>query len=407
MRQSELILYQQNKFNKLLITAYNNNNYYKTILTQIGFNELFDNSLSHIDKIPFLTKQIVREQGICKHNLWFGVDQRTTSGSTGMPLTFFKDRLATAYMEAVQNHAYSWHAIDVGDPQGRFWGLPTGKKQLIAKFKDLLKNRVRLSAFDTTDDSMFDFYKQLLKFSPRYFYGYPSLILEFARFLRREKLSLESVPLRLIIGTGELLYQREKDELQNLLSVKYAGEYGCSEIGVIGFDCPQGKMHVMSSNVIVEIVDASGNPVPAGVEGDIVVTELHARHFPFIRYCLGDRGKFDIESCSCGRSLPILNISGGRKDDYILTPDGRKVYDAILAYTLKKGIVKFQATQDGYNHLTVSVVVDSLYNDEVELQYIAELKNKISNDINIDFIKVADIEREPSGKLRYFKQTVN
>lgn len=395
---NDLQQYQLSKLNKLIQCC---------VEKKYGCRQDSLDDLASLLRLPFLTKEIYRQQIKYAHrSSWQGIDCRSTSGSTGSPFTFYKDRLATAYMEAVQNHAYSWHGIDVGEPQGRFWGMPSGSKGTVARCKDVLKNRIRFSAFDLSDEAKFAFYSRLLRFRPTYFYGYPSLILDFARFLKHEKLSLNAISLKAVIGTGEYVYPHEKQELQDLLGVPFVAEYGCSEVGVIGFDCPHGNMHVMSSNIIVEVVDANGVPLATGEEGDIVVTELSTRYVPFIRYRLGDRGVLTGESCSCGRTLPLLRVSAGRKDDYIITPEGKKVYDAILAYTLKKGIVQFKAVQETLDRLRINVVTDSDFNEMTEREYTAQLQKALGPSMRIEFVRVEEIERERSGKLRYFRSEI-
>ncbi len=407
LSNTELQKYQDAKLNRLLSYCYYHDPYYRQLLNRVAGRRIKDGFHNLFKQLPLLSKEDVRIRSKAQaYSYMSSLEHRSTSGSTGLPLEFWKDRFSTAYMEAVQNHAYSWHGIEVGEPQGRFWGVASGSKVRIMRIKYFIKNRIRFSAFDLSDKSKYLFYKRLSKFSPTYLYGYPSLMLEFIRFLKSEKLSLSKIPLKVAIGTGEYVYPHEKEELEQYLNIPFIGEYGCTETGVIAFDCPKGKMHVMSSNILVEVVDSEGRPVNYGIEGEIVVTELHARHFPFIRYRIGDRGSLSNEICPCGRTLPILNISSGRKDDYIITPDGLKVYDAILAYTLKNGVIQFKAVQDRTDHLSIFVVSEANFNSVLEQDYIQRFKLNISEAMQFEFIKVKEIERESSGKLRYFRSEV-
>lgn len=403
MGDDDLQRYQQLKLDKLIQRC----EVKKYFGSDLNFLLNSQDNFSLLSRLPFLTKEIYKNYINCEHRFpWMGIDCRSTSGSTGSPFQFYKDRYATGYMEAVQNHAFSWHGIEVGEPQGRFWGMPSGWKGSIAKSKDVLKNRIRFSAFNLCDEAKLAFYNRLLRFRPTYFYGYPSLILDFARFLVREQLSLGVIPLKAIIGTGEYVNPHDKQELQELSGVPFVSEYGCSEVGVIGFDCPHGNMHVMSSNIIVEVVNTDGVPLSCGEEGDIVVTELNTSYLPFIRYKLGDRGALTGETCPCGRSLPILRVSAGRKDDYIVTTEGNKVYDAILAYTLKKGIVQFKAVQTELDRIRIDVVIDCNYSEKLERDYSAQLQKALGSTMKIEFARVDEIVREQSGKLRYFRSEI-
>lgn len=404
---NDLKAYQSCKINSLL-NACSHDAYYQIILSQLNWAKGQRWGCEELSQLPFLTKEIIRrEEAKRKHHLLQGLDHRSTSGSTGTPFAFWKDRQATGYMQAVQDHANSWHGLGVGEPQGRFWGLPLGRAGQVARLKDRLKNRIRFSAFDLTDQAKNAFYQQLKGARPTYFYGYPSLMLEFARFLEAEKLSLAQVPIKVAIGTGEHVYPHEREELQRLLGVPFVGEYGCTETGVIGVDCPHGRMHLMASNIVLEVVDEAGCSVPTGIEGEIIVSELNARYFPFIRYRLGDRGRLTGETCPCGRTLPVFEVLSGRKDDYIVTPEGKRVYDAILAYTLKKGVAQFKAVQDRLDHICIFVRSDGQLTLELQSQYVEQLQKAISQNIVIEIFIVEEIERSKSGKMRYFRSDIN
>jgi phenylacetate-CoA ligase len=399
----QLLEYQRKKltllFKRLVLDPF-----YKSIIEPYKDNLGKHDSFDILNRIPFLTKQCVRvEHNKRKRIFPFQLDLRTTSGSTGIPCGFYKDRRATASMEAVQNLVFSWHGISSGEPQARFWGMPsTGKAKAFAKCKDVIKNRARFSAFDLSDSAKELFYEKLLSFKPTHFYGYPSLILEFARFIKDKNKSGEKFNLKGVIGTGEFTYSYERKEIESLLNTKFINEYGCTETGVVAFDCPKGNLHVLSSNVIVEIIDENDSVLPIGEEGEIVVTELHSYYLPFIRYKLGDRGKLYNFSCSCGLPFEILELLSGRKDDYIITPEGRKIYDAILAYTLKKGVIQFKCYQFNLHELIIYIVPDEMYNLNLENYYISCLSNSISSTMNYLFIKTDKILRNESGKMSYF-----
>lgn len=333
-------------------------------------------------------------------------DYRSTSGSTGMPFMFYKDRQATGYMDAVLYAAYGWHGIEIGDPQARFWGMPLSTRDVaLAQLKDLLKNRIRFSAFDLSSAAKDAYLKKLQAFRPTYFYGYPSLVAEFCSHLLSTGRSLHGIPLKAVIGTGEYLYQHERELICKATGVPFVNEYGCTEVGIVGFACRNGKLHLMASNIYLEVLK-NGKPV-LDEEGEIHVTELHARANPFIRYNLGDRGMLCSEPCSCGSALPVMQVLAGRKDDYIITPDGRKVYDAILAYTLKQGINRFSAVQTATDCLEISVIPDNTFTPQLADTYICTLRKHLGNDMTIIIKPVEQIERERSGKLRYFRNTVN
>jgi len=398
---SDLQSYQNGMLKKIITKACEYGYYDKNIAKCITSYNDRTSCADLINDVPTLTKEKINNLFHEEHKL--GLDLRSTSGSTGRPLKFYKDRLATGFMEAVAYYAYSWHGIKIGAPQARFWGKPlTGRGRSIAKIKDILKNRIRFSAFDLSYEANNNYFNKMVAFRPEYFYGYSSLIAEYCKFLSNNNKNLASIPLNAVIGTGEYTYDSERELIESVTLSNFYNEYGCSEIGLIGFECNKKNMHLMASNVYMEIMKDGKSVIDE--EGDVHVTELNTLHKPFIRYNLGDRGVLLSEKCSCGKSTPIFRILAGRKDDYVITPEGTKVYDAIFAYTLKDGIEQFKAVQKQIDSVEINIIINSNYTERLEQKYMADFKATISPSINFIFNKVDSIGREPSGKLRYFRR---
>lgn len=357
--------------------------------------------------IPPLTKQIMTDHmpQFANPVIRCRLSKRSTSGSTGVPFVFFKDRRATAFMDAVMYNAYTWHGIEIGAPQARFWGMPIDKKgRLIALAKDVLMNRRRLSAFCLTPETYQKFYAKLIKFAPHYFYGYTSLIYEFALYLDQAGMSAEEIKIKGVIGTGEVVNQQQVEVIKKVFSAPFINEYGCTEVGVIGLSCRFGRVHLMAHNIYLEVVE-NGSPV-VNREGDIYVTELNSTSYPFIRYRLNDRGVISTRRCECGSSLPVIDVISGRKDDYVITPSGKKVYDAIFAYILKEGVAAFAAKQVRLEKVVVMVVANAQYSKELELKYTELIKASLEPTMEVEFQVVDKLPRRASGKLNYFSSCI-
>jgi phenylacetate-coenzyme A ligase PaaK-like adenylate-forming protein len=85
--------------------------------------------------------------------------------------------------------------------------VPSKRKSFyIEKLKDILANRIRLSAFHMRADEMSRFLRTMVEFKPDYFYGYPSALSRFAQWIQEKGLSLHGLKLSVIISTGEVLY---------------------------------------------------------------------------------------------------------------------------------------------------------------------------------------------------------
>ncbi len=399
---SELNAWQWRKLRSILQFSNQSIPYYNRLFHNCSINP--DNLITPDiwNNIPILTKSIVQSNhdAFVNPNIHYTF-KRSTSGSTGNPLVFYKDASSLAWMDAVMYYSYSWHGIKIGQPQARFWGVPHNRKTLFnARLKDNLMNRIRISAFDLHPNTFERCTQRIRRFNPHYFYGYPSLIYEYAIYY--DKLSNRPAfpNLKYIIGTGEQIIPSQLKQIESILGCKFLNEYGCTEAGIIGFDCQYGQMHLMANNIFLEIIK-DGKPV-LDQEGEIYITELNTRTFPFIRYKLNDIGILSTSKCECGRNLPVIRISKGRIDSYIRTPDGALIYDAVLAYTLKKGIISFKAIQRTVNHIDIFIKVDSNFSNELKNKYAAELQSLIHPNMELIFHKVDELPRDKSGKLRYF-----
>lgn len=327
--------------------------------------------------------------------------KRSTSGSTGMPMVFYKDRYSMAAMDAAMFSGYRWHSIFPGDSQARFWGTPIGKgDRKISLLKDILMNRKRFSAFSVSEHEVASFFQKILRFGPSYFYGYPSLILEFGKIAKELGLPIYLIEPKCIIGTGEQVIDRQKEAIENIFDATFVNEYGCTEAGVIGLECKHGNMHVMAQNLVVEVIK-DGKQV-LDEYGEIYVTELNSFSFPLIRYKVGDFGKIVTKPCGCGLKTPLLEVKKGRLDSYIVTPSGKRIYDAIFAYTLKKGVFSFKAIQISNYTIEVYVVPNNDFKDFFVDDFTEKLNSLTGYEMDIRIFITDSLPRDKSGKIRYF-----
>ena len=395
---------QLKKLRSVLTSAYVNIPFYR---------KMFDENGIHIDKLslpddmkalPILTKEDVRAhyQEIINPTVKKRVSKELSSGSSGNPLVIVKDRDKSGYARAVMYRCYAQYGINIGNKQARFWGVPVAPANFIKeKVKDLIANRIRLSAFNITDQTLHEFTKQMFRFKPKYFYGYPSMFYKYANWALENGYDFSELQLHAVINTGEILYDFQREAMEKAFGCKVVNEYGCSEIGVLAFECSEGNLHIMSDNVFLETVKSNNNR-----PDEIIVTELNNSLNPLIRYKLGDRGILSESKCTCGINLPIIGSLEGRDGSFIVTPEGKYVSDAILEYTFALGIKKFRATQDSVDELDISIVKRPDLNDALMKQYSHKLVKQLGTRLKINYTFVDDIEPEKSGKLRYFISSI-
>ena len=93
---------------------------------------------------------------------------------------------------------------------------------------------------------------------------------------------------------------------------------GVTEAGIMAADCPaHAGLHVFEDQIVVEVLDEDGRPVPDGEAGRLVITPLHLRTLPLIRYDTGDIVRASTQPCECGRPYMRLVEIQGRADDIL------------------------------------------------------------------------------------------
>lgn len=396
---------QERRFSALVAEARKMVPEYRRRLDGLPYSGL---SLEDLHSIPTLSKQALREShGDLLHSQCprFSVD-KTTGGSTGEPVTIRKTRQALAWELAATWRGYGWAGIGIGDLQARFWGVPlssSGRRH--ARLVDFVCHRRRFSAFDF-DRSTFARYDAALRARPPdYFYGYVSMISEFARWYIDTGRKLE-IPPKAIITTSEVLSPDDRAAIEKAFECRVYNEYGCGELGTIAHECEQGRLHTSDENMIVEVLDGE-RPCLPGEKGEIVVTELNNVAMPLIRYRTGDFGALATEPCRCGRRLGVLDTVFGRAYDFIVAPDGRKFHAEFLMYIFEEaqrhqvGISQFRVEQLAPDHLSVAVVAAaSGFGENEERALVNRMKDLLGAGVRVDVRKVPQIPREASGKMR-------
>ena len=396
---------QVNKLKRILYHAKNNIPVYAELYKDIEINDI--KSISDLNRLPFVTKSMLKTNSsrfeYPRNGRW--INKKTTGGSTGQPVTIIKNREAFASELAATWRGYRWANIQIGDRQARFWGVPFSKKGvLLTKTTDLLCNRMRLSAFSFTESSLRNYTDQIYKFKPDYFYGYVSMLNEYADYILRCRIA-PPLCLKSIITTSEVLHDSIRFKLEKIFNTKVYNEYGCGEIGSVAHECEHGSMHVCAENMIVEII-IDEKQCKENKLGEIVITELNNKAMPLIRYKLGDFAQLSSTVCQCGRTLPVIKDIKGRAYDIIRLKNGKMFHGEFFMYIFEDakkknlGIGKFQVIQKSDNDLLIKIINESGYCSETEKFISNRIRNGMGEQMNVNFQNVNEIPREKSGKMR-------
>ncbi len=381
-----------------------NNNTYKELVGENGYVSW--------EQLPIMTKKDFQKplaQRLSNGYTLKNVYVNKTSGSSGDPFIFAKDKYCHALTWANIINRFGWFNINFNTSlQARFYGIPLGAAGYYKeRFKDFLSSRYRFPIFDLSDSEL---EKIALQFNQKkfdYINGYTSSIVLFAQFLKQKNkvLKISCPSLKCCVVTSEMLFDDDKKLLEEAFGVPVINEYGASELDLIAFQNPSGEWQINSETLYVEIVDEKNNVLPYGKEGRIVITSLYNKAHPFIRYDIGDTGILDEKSTP---KKPILKKLIGRTNDVALLPSGKKA-PGLTFYYVTKSIIKDDGNVKEFVIKQTKIdtfEIEYVSQEELTFNQIEDIKSAITTYLEkgllVTFIRKEKLDRSKSGKLKQF-----
>jgi phenylacetate-CoA ligase len=369
------------------------------------------------DEIPIITKkdfQINLDEiltiGLNKSELHI----HSTSGSTGTPFYFAKDKFCHALNWAEIDYHLLKHGINIGSSkQARFYGIPlSGLKYYKERIKDFLANRVRFPVFDLSDEKLTAVLSEFRKKKFEYVNGYTSSLVIFAKFLIERSIVLKDVcpSIKVVFPTSEVVDDIDRKTMENGFGVSVRNEYGAAELDILAFEDEDGDFVLNEETLFIEILDDNNQPVDAGIEGKVIVTSLYNKAMPFIRYEVGDRAVLTGKLKNGNR---VLERVVGRTNDIIKLPSG-KISPGLTFYYISKKLLEsggrikefiiIQKTIDTF--LFKYVANEKLsHSEKTEIQKALDLY--LEPGLVCEFSKCDFIERTKAGKLKHFFSEIN
>ncbi|MFC6860666.1 phenylacetate--CoA ligase family protein [Zunongwangia atlantica] len=385
-----------------------NNNFYKSF---IG-----NNSVKNWEDIPIMTKTDLQQP--LEQRLSYGFNLKNsyvgkTSGSSGHPFTFAKDKLCHAMAWEGFNDHYNWHGIDLNKSlQARFYGIPLDfYGNLQERIKDRISLRRRFSIFDLSEAKLQSFLDRFKNSKFDYLNGYTSAILLFSKFLKKKEIVLKDIcpSLKLCIVTSERLFDKDKKIIEEAIGVPVVNEYGASEVGLIAFENPEEEWCLNSRDLFIEIVDKNNKTLPPGEEGRVVITSLFNKAHPIIRYAIGDIGIISKKSTP---KKPILESLIGRTSDVAKLADG-KVVPGLTFYYVTKTIIddtgstkEFVVTQTKMDSFEIEYVRDTDFNTEETTKIAEAVEKYVGKNLKVNFKRKQSLTRSKNGKLKQFTSLI-
>ncbi len=282
-----------------------------------------------------------------------------SSGTTGEPVRIWRSAINQLDWMAMTLRYYDWMGLSLS---GRIAAI----RALSAPPEYRDSWGVPLSLFHTTGPALFlDLKKDiaaqadaLIEFRPDALLSYPSNIKALIRELDRRGEPLAS--LRHVVTVGEAVPDGFSDQIAARWGARHGDCYSSEEAGYIAIKCPDSDLyHTMDELLIVEILDAQGQPCLPGETGRVVVTDLRNAAIPLFRYDSGDMAERG-PPCSCGRGLATISRIQGRYRNMIHLPGGklRWASTGFRRFHEVPPITRYQMIQHAVDRFELKLVVD-------------------------------------------------
>jgi phenylacetate-CoA ligase len=401
IEQSDLMKMQQIKLRAMIKHAYENVPFYHKKFGSVGIKPEDIKTVADLSKIPTITKSEVQssfEEFVARTVDLGKCFKRTTSGSTGVPLTIVVERTRIRFEEALWARALSENGLRIrdslaiiGDPRSfphkRSWYQHIG-----------VMKRNHISIFDSTDQKI----TLLEKIKPNAIKSYPSSLAILANALEKKG---NTVKPRLIFTTAEFLDNQSRKLISSVFGSEAFDNYASYEFSFMAWECSERiGYHMNIDNLVMEFVDDE-EAVAQGESGEIVCTGLANWAMPLIRYRIGDVGVPSDEQCSCGRKLPLMKVVEGRVDDLLLTLDGRLISPTVFfPYPFEdfEEINQFRVIQEKRDRLKIQLVTKEGYlsDDRILEKARKKIQWLFGEGMQVEFQILEKITNDSSGKLR-------
>ena len=421
LSRQQLTDIQNLKLKHLITHCYNNVPYYTRLFRSLGLTPDDFTSAADLQKLPMLTKQMVRDN----YNNLISLDissrrytKESTGGSTGTPMQFMVDTAEWSADWASSFRAWQWYGFALGEKMFTLGGnsLVAKKKRLTPKdiFDLYIMRNLKRSSADVTDEAIQKHYEAFMRWQPKAMRGYGSSLVIFAEYIRKNNLPFGN--LTCILTTGEILMPDYRKKLEEVFHCPVYDEYGAGDGGIKAHECQlQDGLHISEEQCVVEIADKDGTPLPDGNIGYVLATDLNNYVFPFVRYQVGDMAYIKPDICACGRVSRVLGQVIGRAGRLLYNKQGVPLSPTMLPIMLYKDndyhteancviynkIDRFQIRQDKAGDIRILLKLKDPTEDHKQFDYcITNYQNHfVGSRISLEFVDA--IPLLPSGKEDY------
>jgi phenylacetate-CoA ligase len=381
--------------------------FYKKRFEEIGLEPEDIKTLADIRKIPFTTKQDLRDTypfGIASTPLRNCVRLHSSSGTTGNPTVILhtqQDLDEWANQVARNLWMVGLRPDDVFQNSSGY-GMFTGGLGFQYGAERLGMLTVPAAAGNSLRQIKF-----ITDFGTTALHAVPSYVTRLYEVMKDNGVDpRKDTKLKVLAIGAEPHSEEQRKRIEEMMGVKAYNSFGMSEMcgPGVGFECKeQNGLHFWEDYYIVEIVDPETlDPVPDGEIGELVLTTLCREAMPLLRYRTRDLTRVLGRSCPCGRNHVRIDRMRGRSDDMIVL---RGVN--IFPIQIEKILMQFPELANNYlitlttdednDNMTVEVELEELFTDDYSR--LLDLESRIRRALKDEILLTPHIKLVPKGSL--------
>ncbi|SME93232.1 phenylacetate--CoA ligase family protein [Desulfovibrio gilichinskyi] len=399
LERSELEKLQVERLKKTIDLAANSP-YYSESFKKNNINSSVIKTIDDVKRLPFTTKDDLRSQyphGLLTKPLDEFVRLHASSGTTGTPTAVFytqKDLDTWADLMARSLYAVGVRRSDILQNMSGY-GLFTGGLGIHYGSERLGCLTIPAGAGNTKRQI-----KLIRDFNVTALHIIPSFALYFAGKVREEGYDPADMPWKIALIGAEPHTEYTRQKIEEELHIKAYNSYGLTEMNGPGvaFECTeQSGMHVWEDSYIAEIIDPeTGESVPDGEIGELVMTTLTREGMPIIRYRTRDLTRFIPGQCKCGRTSKRIDRIVGRADDMLIIK-GVNIYpmqieNIIMAMPEVGQNYLIELFREGFiDQIKVKVEIKDQYFVE-DMRALQGLQKKIANKLRDEILVTPRVE---------------
>ncbi len=281
-------------------------------------------------------------------------------------------------------HFFGKSVVPLDRKRPPFWSVNWPGKQVL------------FSAYHMTPEYLPYYFEQLNRRRPPLIQGYPSLLFLLASWMLSRRARLAYYP-RAVMTSSESLMPHQRRAIESAFGMPCRQLYSMTEGAASIAECEMGRLHVDEDYAHLEFL-----PLGDGAH-KVLGTVLTNLAFPLLRYDTGDIVELDSANslCSCGRASRVIENIDGRIEDYVVTPEGRKIGRLDHIFKDMVAVRECQIVQETAGRLAFHLVRGPGYTAADEAALLAEARRRLGSSIGIEIVYRETLPRTPRGKLRF------